>query len=107
DPAQLIGRERGTAEAAARGSSGRCAHAFARACSAARTSSGCFSALATRAQCFCTFPSGPIHTVERITPFVFLPYIIFSPNAPYAAITFRSGSDSRVNGSLYLAANFL
>jgi len=30
-------------------------------------------------QCLRTLPSGPIHTVERMTPTVFLPYIIFSP----------------------------
>jgi len=30
-------------------------------------------------QCLRTTPSGPIHTVERITPLVFLPYIILSP----------------------------
>src|SRR6266446_10460207 len=46
--------------------------------SAASTCSGCFAASLTRAQCLRTLPSGPIHTVERMTPTVFLPYIIFS-----------------------------
>src|SRR6266446_9128187 len=46
---------------------------------AASTCSGCFAASLTRAQCLRTLPSGPIHTVERMTPTVFLPYIIFSP----------------------------
>lgn len=41
--------------------------------SASRTCSGCVSALATRAQCRRTLPSGPIHTVERMTPVVCLP----------------------------------
>ena len=50
--------------------------------SAARTWSGCSAAFATRAQCRRTRPSGPIQTVERITPVVFLPYIVFSPYAP-------------------------
>ena len=44
--------------------------------------------------------------MDRITPVVFLPYIIFSPQAPYLLITFLSGSDSSVKGSEYLAANF-
>src|SRR5215470_17867879 len=48
---------------------------------ASNTLAGCSSALGTLAQCFLTLPSGPIHTVERITPTVFLPYIIFSPQA--------------------------
>ncbi len=47
--------------------------------SASRTFSGCSAASGTRFQCFFTLPSGPIHTVERMTPVVFLPYIIFSP----------------------------
>jgi len=47
--------------------------------SAASTCSGCAAASLTRAQCLRTFPSGPIHTVERMTPTVFLPYIVFSP----------------------------
>src|SRR5262249_34916676 len=67
---------------------------------------GCSSAFGTRAQCLRTTPSGPIHTVERITPWTFLPYIIFSPKAPYLVITDLSGSESSRNGSLYLAANF-
>ena len=46
---------------------------------AARTCSGCFSAFATFFQCLRTLPSLPTSTVERITPVVFLPYIIFSP----------------------------
>src|SRR5690606_4835567 len=49
---------------------------------AASTCSGWASAFATRFQCFFTLPSGPIHTVERITPTVFFPYIVFSPQAP-------------------------
>ncbi len=63
--------------------------------------------MGTFLQCFLTLPSGPIQTVERMTPVVFLPYIIFSPKASYLLITFLSGSQSRVNGSLYLDANFL
>ena len=51
-------------------------------------------------------PSGPIHTLERITPLVFLPYIILSPYAPHASMTLRSGSDRSGNGSLYFVANF-
>jgi hypothetical protein len=47
--------------------------------SAASTCSGWASAFATRAQCLRTLPSGPIQTVERITPVVFFPYSIFSP----------------------------
>jgi len=50
--------------------------------SASNTLAGCSSALGTLAQCFLILLSGPIHTVERITPTVFLPYIIFSPQAP-------------------------
>src|SRR5882724_4433895 len=46
---------------------------------ASSTFAGCSSALGTLAQCFFTLPSGPIQTVERITPITFLPYIIFSP----------------------------
>src|SRR5215467_14449066 len=68
-------------------------------CNVCRTCSGCFSAFATLAQCFFTLPSGPIQTVERITPTVFLPYIVFSPYAPYFRITLRSGSERSGNGS--------
>ena len=50
--------------------------------SAASTWSGCFAASATRAQCRRTVPSGPIHTVERMTPTTFRPYMVFSPYAP-------------------------
>ena len=46
---------------------------------ASSTFSGCSAALATRPQCLRTLPSGPIHTVERMTPWVFLPYMTFSP----------------------------
>src|SRR5262249_60246413 len=73
---------------------------------ASSTCSGCCSALATFFQCRFTFPSGPIHTVERMTPMVFLPYIIFSPYAPYVFIILRSGSESSGNGSLYFLMNF-
>ena len=73
--------------------------------SASSTCSGCSAAFATRFQCFITLPSGPIQTVERITPVVFLPYIIFSPHAPYFVITFLSGSESSMNGSLYFFVN--
>ena len=48
-----------------------------------------------------------MHTVVRMTPVVFLPYIILSPYAPHAVITLRSGSDSSVNGSRYFCANFV
>ena len=47
-----------------------------------RTSStfcGWSAALATRRQCLTTLPFGPTSTVERMTPIVFLPYIVFSP----------------------------
>src|SRR5690349_6823331 len=74
---------------------------------ASHTCSGCFAASATFFQCLRTTPSGPIHTVERMTPFVFLPYIILSPYAPHAVMTFRSGSDSSVKGSRYFCANFV
>src|SRR5207253_168362 len=60
---------------------------------------GCLAASATRAQCLRTVPSGLIHTLERITPLVFLPYIILSPYAPHASMTLRSGSDRSGNGS--------
>src|SRR5438093_419277 len=46
---------------------------------ASHTCSGCLAASGTFFQCLRTTPSGPIHTVERITPLVFLPYIILSP----------------------------
>src|SRR5262249_26918658 len=46
---------------------------------ASSTLAGGTSAFRTLAQCFFTFPSSPSQTVERITPTVFLPYIIFSP----------------------------
>ena len=42
-------------------------------CNAASTCSGCASAFGTRFQCLSTSPFGPIQTVERITPIVFLP----------------------------------
>ena len=45
----------------------------------ASTCAGCSAALATFFQCLRTLPSGPIQTVERITPTVFLPYSVFSP----------------------------
>src|SRR5262249_19689128 len=47
--------------------------------SASSTLAGCASALATFAPCFFTLPSGPIPTVERLTPTAFLPYITSSP----------------------------
>src|SRR5882762_3762627 len=74
---------------------------------ASHTCWGCLAASGTFFQCFRTTPSGPIHTVERITPFVFLPYIILSPYAPHAVISLRSGSESSVNGSRYFCANFV
>src|SRR5262249_18304643 len=74
---------------------------------ALHTCSGCFAASGTFFQCLRTTPSGPIHTVERITPFVFLPYIILSPYAPHAVMTLRSGSESSVNGRRYFCANFV
>src|SRR5262245_38625093 len=74
---------------------------------ASSTFVGCSSAFGTRAQCFFTVPSGPTHTVERMTPVTFFPYIIFSPKAPQAVIVFLDGSDSSVNGSLYFARNFV
>ncbi len=46
---------------------------------ASSTFAGCSAALATFLQCRFTLPSGPTQTVDRITPMVFLPYIIFSP----------------------------
>ena len=39
--------------------------------------------------------------VERITPMTFLPYIIFSPKAPYFVMTFCSGSLKRSKFSPY------
>ena len=50
--------------------------------SASSTLAGWSAAFATRRQRFATVPSGPTMTVERITPTVFFPYIIFSPQAP-------------------------
>ena len=67
---------------------------------------GWSAALATRFQCLTTLPSPPIQTVERMTPVVFFPYIIFSPKAPYFVITFLSGSQSSGKGSLYFFVNF-
>src|SRR5690606_16689415 len=49
------------------------------ACRAAITFSGCAAASETLGQCLRTFPSGPIQTVERMTPIVFFPYEVFSP----------------------------
>ena len=83
----------------------RVAGASPRICSS--TWAGCLAASATRAQCFRTVPSGPIQTVHRITPFVFLPYMILSPYAPQAVMSFRSGSDRSAKGSLYFDANFV
>jgi hypothetical protein len=67
------------------------------------TFAGCTSAFGTFFQCLETVPSGPMMTVERVVPVVFLPYCIFSPNAPYSRITLVSGLESSTNGSL----NFL
>ena len=53
-----------------------------------------------------TLPFGPTKNVERIVPTVFLPYIVFSPHAPYFSITFLSASVRRGNLSLYLVRNF-
>lgn len=36
----------------------------------------------TLGQCFATLPSLPIRTVERMMPFIFLPYMTLSPHAP-------------------------
>lgn len=36
----------------------------------------------TFGQCWTTLPSLPISTVERMIPFIFLPYITLSPHAP-------------------------
>ncbi len=72
---------------------------------ASRTSAGWRAASATRGQWRRTTPSGPTQTVERITPIVLRPYIVFSPQAPHCVMTFRSGSESRGNGSRCWAAN--
>ena len=56
--------------------------AAARASSASSTFRGWSAAFATRRQCLATVPSGATMTVERITPTVFFPYIVFSPHAP-------------------------
>src|SRR5262245_51629551 len=61
---------------------------------AARTSSACPSTLTLR-KAFATRPSGEMTKVLRMTPVTFLPYIVFSPNAPNALCTDRSGSDRR------------
>ena len=50
--------------------------------SASSTLAGWSAAFATRRQRFAIVPSGPTMTVDRITPTVFFPYIIFSPQAP-------------------------
>jgi len=50
--------------------------------SAAKTLSGCSAALATRAQWRRTRPSGPIQTVDRMTPTTCFPYIVLGPYAP-------------------------
>src|SRR5262249_13153184 len=78
---------------------------YAPSVSAASTCSGCASALATRAQCFFTLPSGPIQTVERITPVVFLPYITFSPHAAAWLTTLLWGPESSVKASRCLLEN--
>ena len=41
-----------------------------------------------------------------MVPTVFLPYIVFSPQAPYFSMTFLSASVSSGNFSLYLVRNF-
>lgn len=51
-------------------------------------------------------PSSSIKNDERIIPSVFLPYIIFSPQAPYALATERSGSESKGNCRWYFSSNF-
>ena len=43
--------------------------------------------------------------VERSIPMYFLPYIDFSPQAPYLSATLWSGSASRVKSSFWLSAN--
>ena len=50
--------------------------------SASSTFAGWSAAFATRRQRFATVPSGATMTVDRITPTVFFPYIVFSPQAP-------------------------
>src|SRR5204862_5239411 len=72
---------------------------------ASHTCGGCLAASGTFFQCLRTTPSGPIHTVERITPFVFLAYIILSPYAPHAVMSVRSGSESSVNGGRWLCVS--
>src|SRR5690349_15399452 len=52
------------------------------------------------------FPSGSTTNVDRITPVTFLPYMVFSPNAPYACRTSLSGSLSSGNVTPSRSRNF-
>ena len=54
-----------------------------------------------------TFASSSIRKEDRIIPSYFLPYIDFSPQAPYAFATLWSGSERSGKPSLYLMSNFI
>src|SRR5215469_14633154 len=54
----------------------------------------------------CTLPSGPMRKVDRIVPTVFLPYMVFSPHAPYFSITVCAGSESSGKERSYFSLNF-
>src|SRR4051812_32472857 len=54
-----------------------------------------------------TLPSGSTTIVDRITPMTFLPYIVFSPQAPYSSSTLCSGSESSGKVRNSSSANFV
>src|SRR5205814_9174738 len=58
----------------------------------------------TLGKTFMTFPS-LMRNVLRIAPSTFLPYIVFSPHAPYASWTLRSGSERSGIWRPYLSRN--
>src|SRR5271156_1008444 len=60
------------------------------------TFSACPSAR-TVYQARCTTPFASSRKVDLIVPTVFLPYMVFSPQAPYAVMTVCSGSDKSGN----------
>ena len=51
-------------------------------------------------------PFSSIRNAERMMPMYFLPYIDFSPQAPYLSATLCSGSDSSGKPSEYFSSNF-
>src|SRR5579863_6105105 len=52
-----------------------------------------------------TLPSPSTTKVERIVPTVFFPYMVFSPQAPYACITSWVGSERSGNERPYFSRN--